>query len=75
MHIHKSDIDWIASVRSDLNDVANQLNGTKTQCDCCSLMKWENYDQGMVQLAAQSAVTKVGKLKSLMEELMETHSK
>ena len=75
MHIHKSDIDWIASVRSDLNDFANQLDGTKTQCDCCSLMKWENYDQGMVKLAAQSAVTKVGKLRSLMEELMEAQSK
>ena len=75
MHIHKSDIDWIVSVRSDLNSFVNQLNGTKTQCDCCSLMKWEDYDQGMVQLAAQSAVTKVGKLRSLMEELMETQSK
>ena len=71
----ENDLAWITNIRSDLNDFAKQLNGTKTKCDCCSLMKWDDFDQGVLQLAVQSAATKVSKLKSLMEDQMETQSK
>ena len=75
MRILESDLVWITDIRSELNDFTKQLNSAKTKCDCCSLMKWEDKDQGQVQLAAQSAATKVGKLKSLMENLVEAESK
>ena len=75
MRILESDINWIAGVKSDVNDFAEELNGAKTKCDCCSLMKWDNKDEGMLQLAAQSAVTKLAKLKSLMEDKVKAQSK
>ena len=71
----ENDLAWITNIRSDLNDFASQLNGVKTECDCCSLMKWDDFDQGILQLAAQSAITKLAKVKSLMEDQMETQSK
>ena len=75
MHIHESDLRWIADIRLDLNNFADELDGTKTRCDCCSLMKWDNKDQGMLQLAAQSAVTKLAKIKSLMEDQIKVQPK
>jgi len=75
MRILKSDIDWITGIKSDVDDFAEQLNGTKTKCDCCSLMKWDDFQQGVIQVAAQSAATKLAKLKSLMEDQIEAQSK
>jgi len=75
MHIIKSDLVWVTEIQSELNEFADQLNGTKTKCECCTLMKWDDFDQGVLQLAVQSAATKVGKLKSLMEDQMKTQSK
>ena len=75
MRILKSDINWITDIRLDVDDFAKQLNGTKTKCDCCSLMKWDDFQQGVIQVAAQSAATKLAKLKSLMEDQIEAQSK
>ena len=75
MHIIKSDLVWVTEIQSELNEFADQLNGTKTKCECCTLLKWDDFDQGVLQLAVQSAATKVGKLKSLMEDQMKTQSK
>ena len=75
MHIHESDLRWITDIRLELNNFANELDGTKTKCDCCSLMKWDDKDEGMLQLAAQSAVTKLAKLKSLMEDRIKVQPK
>jgi len=75
MHIHESDLRWITDIRLELNNFADELDGTKTRCDCCSLMKWDDKDQGMLQLAAQSAVTKLGKVKSLMEDQIKIQPK
>jgi hypothetical protein len=75
MHIHESDLRWITDIRLELNNFADELDGTKTRCDCCSLMKWDNKDQGMLQLAAQSAVTKLAKIKSLMEDQIKIQPK
>ena len=75
MHIHESDLRWITDIRLELNNFADELDGTKTRCDCCSLMKWDDKDQGMLQLAAQSAVTKLAKIKSLMEAQIKAQSK
>ena len=75
MHIIKSDLVWVTEIQSELNEFADQLNGTKTKCECCTLMKWDDFDLGVLQLAVQSAATKVGKLKSLMEDQMKTQSK
>ena len=75
MRIVKSDLEWVTDIQSELNEFASQLDGTKTKCDCCSLMKWDDFDQGVLQLAVQSAATKVGKLKSLMGNQMKTQSK
>ena len=75
MRIVKSDLEWVTDIQSELNEFASQLDGTKTKCDCCSLMKWDDFDQGVLQLAVQSAATKVGKLKSLMEDQMKTQPK
>ena len=75
MRILKSDINWITDIRLDVDDFAEQLNGTKTKCDCCSLMKWDDFQQGVIQVAAQSAATKLAKLKSLMEDQIEAQSK
>jgi|TARA_R110000751_G_scaffold27706_1_gene73018 hypothetical protein len=75
MRILESDISWIADIRLDVDDFASQLNGTKTKCDCCSLMKWDDFQQGVIQVAAQSAATKLAKLKSLMEDQIEAQSK
>ena len=75
MHIIKSDLVWVTEIQSELNEFASQLNGAKTKCECCTLMKWDDFDQGVLQLAVQSAATKVGKLKSLMEDQMKTQPK
>ena len=75
MRILESDIDWITDIKSDVDDFASQLNGAKTKCDCCSLMKWDDFQQGVIQVAAQSAATKLAKLKSLMEDQIEAQSK
>jgi len=75
MRIVKSDLEWVTDIQSELNEFASQLNGAKTKCECCTLMKWDDFDQGVLQLAVQSAATKVGKLKSLMEDQMKTQSK
>ena len=75
MHIHESDLRWITDIRLELNNFADELDGTKTRCDCCSLMKWDDKNQGMLQLAAQSAVTKLAKIKSLMEQPIKAQSK
>tara|TARA_R110000737_G_scaffold188909_1_gene210998 strand:- start:414 stop:644 length:231 start_codon:yes stop_codon:yes gene_type:complete len=75
MRILESDIDWITDIKSDVDDFANQLNGAKTKCDCCSLMKWDDFQQGVIQVAAQSAATKLAKLRSLMEDQMKAQSK
>ncbi len=75
MRIVKSDLEWVTGIQSELNEFASELNGAKTECDCCSLMKWDDYDQGMLQLSVQSTATKVGKLKSLMENQIKTQSK
>ena len=75
MHIHESDLRWITDIRLELNNFADELDGTKTRCDCCSLMKWDDFDQGVLQLAAQSAVTKLAKIKSLMEAQIKAQSK
>ena len=75
MRIDESDLRWITDIRLELNNFANELDGTKTKCDCCSLMKWDDFDQGVLQLAAQSAVTKVAKLKSLMEDQIKAQPK
>ena len=72
MRIIESDLVWVTDIQSELNEFASQLDGTKTKCDCCSLMKWDDFDQGVLQLAVQSAATKVGKLKSLMEDQIKT---
>ena len=70
-----NDLEWITDIKVELNNFANELNGTKTKCDCCSLMKWDDFDQGVLQLAAQSAVTRLDKLGSLMEEQIKSQSK
>jgi hypothetical protein len=75
MRILESDLRWITDIRSELNNFASELNGVKTKCECCSLMKWDDFDQGVLQLAVQSAVTKLTKLKSLMEDQIEAQSK
>ncbi len=75
MRIIESDLVWVTDIQSELNEFASQLNGTKTKCECCTLMKWDDFDQGVLQLAVQSAATKVGKLKSLMEDQMKTQPK
>ena len=75
MHIHESALRWITDIRLELNNFANELDSTKTRCDCCSLMKWDDKDQGMLQLAAQSAVTKLAKVKSLMEDQIKVQPK
>ena len=75
MLILKSDLDWVTELRSELNDFANELNSAKTKCDCCSLMKWDDFQQGIMQVTAQSAVTKLVKLKSLMEDQIKAQSK
>ena len=75
MHIIKSDLVWVTDIQSELNEFASQLNGAKTKCECCTLMKWDDFDQGVLQLAVQSAATKVGKLKLLMEDQMKTQPK
>ena len=75
MRIIKSDLVWVTDIQSELNEFASQLNGAKTKCECCTLMKWDDFDQGVLQLAVQSAATKVGKLKSLMEDQMKTQPK
>jgi len=75
MRIIESDLVWVTDIQSELNEFASQLNGAKTKCECCTLMKWDDFDQGVLQLAVQSAATKVGKLKSLMEDQMKTQSK
>ena len=69
MKLLKSDIDWATSIVSEIEEFASQLNDTKSKCDCCSLKKYDNYDEGMVKLAAQSAVTKVNKLMSLRKPI------
>tara|TARA_R110000824_G_scaffold178708_1_gene358530 strand:- start:151 stop:381 length:231 start_codon:yes stop_codon:yes gene_type:complete len=71
----KNDLEWITDIQVELNNFANELNGAKTKCDCCSLMKWDDFDQGVLQLAAQSAVTKLAKIKSLMEQQIKAQSK
>ena len=75
MHIHESDLRWITDIRLELDNFANELDGTKTKCECCSLMKWDDKDEGMLQLTAQSAVTKLAKLKSLMEDRIKVQPK
>jgi len=70
-----NDLEWITDIKVELNNFANELNGTKTKCDCCSLMKWDDFDQGVLKLAAQSAVTRLDKLGSLMEEQIKSQSK
>ena len=75
MKILKSDIDWVTSIVSELDEFATALDATKSECDCCSLKKYDNYDEGMIQLAAQSAVTKATKLRSLMMAVMKAQSK
>ena len=75
MRIIESDLVWVTDIQSELNEFASQLNGAKTKCECCTLMKWDDFDQGVLQLAVQSAATKVGKLKSLMEDQMKPQSK
>ena len=75
MRIIESDLVWVTDIQSELNEFASQLNGAKTKCECCTLMKWDDFDQGVLQLAVQSAATKVCKLKSLMEDQMKTQSK
>jgi hypothetical protein len=75
MRITKSDLVWIADLQVELNEFASELNGAKTKCECCTLMKWDDFDQGVLQLAAQSAATKASKLKSLMEDQMKTQPK
>jgi hypothetical protein len=70
-----NDLEWITDIHVELNNFANELNGAKTKCDCCSLMKWDDFDQGVLQLAAQSAVTKLAKIKSLMEAQIKAQSK
>ena len=70
-----NDLEWITDIKVELNNFANELNGGKTKGDCCSLMKWDDFDQGVLQLAAQSAVTKLAKIKSLMEEQIKAQSK
>ena len=72
MRIIESDLVWVTDIQSELNEFASQLNGVKTKCECCTLMKWDDFDQGVLQLAVQSAATKVGKLKSLMEDQIKT---
>ena len=72
MRITESDLGWVTDIQSELNEFASELNGEKTKCDCCSLMKWDDFDQGVLQLSVQSAATKVGKLKSLMENQIKT---
>jgi len=71
----ENDLAWITNIRSDLNDFAKQLNGTKTKCDCCSLMKWDDFGQGVLQVSVQTVVSKLTKLKSLMEDQVEAESK
>ena len=75
MRILESDLRWITDIRLELNNFANELDGTKTRCDCCSLMKWDDKNQGVLQLAAQSAVTKLAKIKSLMEDQIKAQPK
>ena len=75
MRILESDLRWITDIISELNNFASELDGTKTKCDCCSLMKWDDFDQGILQLAAQSAVTKLVKLKSLTEDQIKAQPK
>ena len=75
MRILESDLRWITDIISELNNFADELDGTKTKCDCCSLMKWDDKDEGMLQLAAQSAVTKLAKVKSLMEDQIKIQPK
>ena len=75
MRIVESDLEWVTDIRSELNNFANELNGAKTKCECCSLMKWDDFQQGVIQVAAQSAATKLAKLKSLMEDQIEAQSK
>ena len=70
-----NDLEWITDIHGELNNFTNEINGVKTKCDCCSLLKWDDFDQGVLKLAAQSAVTKLAKLKSLMEQQVKAQSK
>ena len=72
MRITKSDLEWVTDIQLELNEFASELNGAKTKCECCTLMKWDDFDQGVLQLAVQSAANKTGKLKSLMEDQIKT---
>ena len=75
MRILESDLRWITDIRLELNNFADELDGTKTRCDCCSLMKWDDFQQGVIQIAAQSAATKLAKLRSLMEDQIKIQPK
>ena len=44
-----NDLEWITDIHVELNNFANELNGAKTKCDCCSLLKWDDFDQGVLQ--------------------------
>jgi len=71
MPIKHEDLIWLDSVQQDLKDFSYQLNGRTSKCSCCSLNKWENIQEGKLQLVAQSAVTKITKLRSLTKELLD----
>jgi hypothetical protein len=70
MSIKQEDLIWLKSVQHDLRDFSYQLNGKKSKCDTCSLNRWDNIEEGQVQIAARSALTRITKLKSLVEETL-----
>jgi len=72
MPIKHEDLIWLDSVQHDLQDFAYQLNGKKSKCSCCSLNRWENIEEGQLQIAARSALTKITRLRGLVEEALKS---
>ena len=72
MSLKRADLTWLNQIERDLKDFAYQLNGKKSQCDSCSLNKWDNKLEGQVQIAAQSTITKVARLRALIEKELTT---
>lgn len=72
MPIKHEDLIWLDSVQHDLQDFSYHLNGKKSKCSCCSLNRWENIEEGQLQIAARSALTKITRLRGLVEEALKS---
>ena len=72
MPIKHEDLIWLDNVQHDLQDFAYHLNGKKSKCSGCSLNRWENIEEGQLQIAARSALTKITRLRGLVEEALKS---